>query len=273
MNLLQAFSIYGGGIGSGPTAPCPQCGPKIAHKLESGDTVKTKAPVIMFNLKTGNNVTLPPGTKATVLHVLPKVADNPQLVSINVKGHDPEYMKHDDLEFHKLGDKGQAPELKPVRPSKTILKFKTADGADVTWVRPHVENEKDTKTLKDIAQEPHSLKGGFELTQSLKGIQDRPGYVRVTKVYETTGMPFYLQKGRNAVLYVNTYSQKNKIKNVVIQEQNLGQYGNKSSGVLSFDYKNTAAAVGMLKSRYGVIQQMKRLPKAKFGADYGYVTS
>jgi hypothetical protein len=286
MNLAETINVLplleAGGVGSGPNAPCPSCGP---HKIEQGDTVKTKVPVKMFNNKTLEFKTFPPGTKAAVLNVLPKIGTGDQMVSVITKGHDPEHMKLDDVELHKkmhpdeLGKlpvwthkwsrNPQAPankaqDIKPVPKSQTILKFKTSDGANVTWVKPHDEAH-DTKTLKDIAGESHYLKGKFELTNSVQGLQDRPGLDRVTKQYDTSGMPAHLQQGSNASIEVNTYYKGNSIKNVVINERNTTGYSQKIRGVLSFDYKNTAAAVGMLKSRYGITQTMTRLSKAKFG--------
>ena len=213
-----------------------------------------------------------PGLKAVVVNVLPKVGDNPQMVKVNIlspgKKHEQDnfrYLKLTDVELNKLGSTEQVKDIKPVSKSKTMLKFKTSDGADVTIIKPHVEGEKEPKSLKELSMEPHYLKGNFEITESLKGMQDRPGYTRVSKIYDTSGMPNYLQKGSNATVYVNTYSKKGAIKNVVVQEQNTTTYSLKSKGVIEFDYKNAAAAVGMLRQRYGIKSGLTKLNKAKFG--------
>ena len=284
MNLAESinvFEILAGGQGSGPSAPCPQCGP---HAIDKGDIVKTKAEVKMYNGKTGNIDTLPPGTKMTVLNVLPKVGTGDQMVSVNTKSHDPEYMKLADVTLHKplhkplhqdeLGKlpvwthrwsrNPQAPankaqDIQPVPKGQVISKFKTADGANVTWVRPSTDQPKEEKTLKEISQESHNLKGKFELTDSVQGLD------HVTKIYETTGSPAHLQTGSNGTVYVHTYADGNKIRGVVIQEQNSTNYGMKTRGIMSFDYRNTAKAVGMLKSRYGIKTTLTRISKAKFG--------
>ena len=289
MNLAQVlntFEIVAGGQGSGPNAPCPQCGPHSGkgdkgHVIEEKDIVKLHTPDSLYNYKTGNVDKFGPGLKAVVVNVLPKVGDNPQMVKVNIlspgKKHEQDnfrYMKLTDVSLHKLGSTEQVKDIKPVSKSKTLLKFKTSDGADVTIVKPHTEGEHDPKSLKELSMTPHYLKGNFSITESLKGLQDRPGYTRVSKIYDTSGMPNYLQKGSNATVYVNTYSQKGAIKNVVVQEQNTTTYSQKSKGVIEFSYKTSgkpgwnmgaAAAVGMLRQRYGIKSGLGKLSKAKFG--------
>lgn len=264
MNIIATIDVFAGGPGSGCHGD--NCGrPAMEHKIEPGDKVKLKAPITVWNQKTGNNDTYHPGKVATVVNVLPKVFDADQMVSVQVhKNHDAEYMKMKHIELHKPGNTDQVEEIKPVRKGKTIAKFETKDGAQVTWVKPQDEPEHNIKSLMQQAEDPHRMKGSFALIDSMKGIQDRPGYIRVTKLYDTTGIPSHLQEGRNATLYVNTYSQKGAIKQVVIQEQNTTTYSQKSRGLLSFEYKNAAKAVGMLKERYGIKTTLVRLGKAKF---------
>jgi hypothetical protein len=279
MNLEQTISVLpileAGGSGSGPNAPCPQCGPHSGYKstkghdIEEKDIVRINKPDSLYNFKTGNIDKFESGKlKGVVVNVLPKIGDNPSMVRVNIlpptKKHEQDntrYFKISDVQLHKLGNTDQVKDIKPVSKGKVISKFKTADGATVTWVKPQAVGEKE---IKDPTKEQHYLKGKFEQTESTKGLQDRPGYVRVTKIYDTTGMPNYFQKGSNSTVYVNTYSQKGAIKNVVIQEQNTTTYGQKTR-FLSFSYKNAAAASGMLQSRYGITAKLKNLGKAKFG--------
>lgn len=279
MNLEQTICILpiieAGGTGSGPNAPCPQCGPhsgyvsKKGHAIEEKDIVRLNKPDSLYNFKTGNVDKFESGKlKAVVVNVLPKVGDNPQMVKVNIlspgKKHEQDnfrYVKMSDIELHKLGSTEQVKDIKPVSKGKVLTKFKTADGATVTWIKPFTEGEKE---VKDPTKEEHYLKGKFEQTESTKGLQDRPGYVRVTKIYDTTGYPSHFQKGSNATVYVNTYSRKGAIKNVVIQEQNTTTYAQKTR-FLSFNYKNAAAASGLLQSRYGITAKLKNLGKAKFG--------
>jgi len=262
MNLLQTIDVHAGGQGSGPNAPCPQCGPASgkAHELEPGDIVTLKSPIKVWNQKTGNNDTFPAGTKAKVVNILPKIGTADQMISVNVhKHHDAEYFKMKDVELHKVGNKEQVEDIKPVRKGMIIAKFKTADGADVTWVRSKEEKESSPKTLKEISQTPHSMKGEFNLFDKIPGKQDRPGYKRSTTVYDTTPLKPHMQQGKGAVLWVNTYSKKGAIKEVVVQEQNHTTYGTKTRGMLSFSYKNAAQAVGMLNTRYGIKTKLSRL--------------
>lgn len=279
MNLEQTIStlplLEAGGAGSGPNAPCPQCGPHSGytstkgHAVEEKDIVRINKPDTLYNFKTGNIDKFESGKlKGVVVNVLPKVGTNPQMVRVNIlpptKKHEQDntrYFKMSDVELHKLGNTDQVKDIKPVSKGKVLTKFKTADGATVTWIKPQAESEKGPR---DFTKEEHYLKGKFGQTESTKGLQDRPGYVRVTKIYETSSIPAYHQKGSNSVVYVNTYSQKGAIKNVVVQEQNITTYGQKTR-YLSFSYKNAAAASGMLKSRYGINAKLKNLGKAKFG--------
>ena len=144
MNLLQTIDVHAGGQGSGPNAPCPQCGPASgkAHELEEKDIVTLKTPQTLYNLKTGNVDKFGPGLKATIVNILPKIGTNPQMIKVMIhpptKRHERDYMvyvKKEDADLHKLGSKEQVEDIKPVRKGMIIAKFKTADGADVTWIR------------------------------------------------------------------------------------------------------------------------------------------
>jgi hypothetical protein len=264
MNIIQTIDVFAGGPGSGCHGD--NCGrPSLGHKIEPGDKVKLKAPITVWNQKTGNNDTYHPGKVATVVNVLPKVFDADQMVSVQVhKNHDPEYTKMDNIELHKPGNADQVEEIKPVRAGKIIIKFETSDGAQVTWVKPQDAPQHDIKSIMQMAEDKHSLKGQFALIDSMKGVQDRPGFARVTKLYDTSGMPSHLQQGKAATLYVNTYSRGGGIRQIVVQEQNTTTFSQKSKGMLEFDYKNAAAAVGMLKERYGIKTSLSRLSKGKF---------
>lgn len=268
MNGEHTLSIYGGGPGSGPNAPCPQCGP--SHKLEVKDIVKLKKGDSLYNFKTGNVDKFGPGLKAVVVNVLPKVGDNPQMLKVNIlspgKKHEQDnfrYVKMNDVDLHKLGDRLQVQNVKPVMKSKVLLKFKSKDGADVTWVRPHTDEEKDPETIKSMSQKEHYLKGEFDRLVTLKGIQDRPGYTRYSRIYETSVVPKHAQKGAGATVWVDAYTQKGKIKEVKISEQNYTTYAMKTRGIVVFSYKNAAEAVGMLNTRYGIKTTLARLRGVK----------
>lgn len=262
MNLVGTLNIYAGGEGSGPNAPCPQCGPH-KHGFEEKDIVKLKNPDTLYNFKTGNIDKFGSGLKAVVVNVLPKVGDNPQMVKVNImpptKKHEADqfrYFKADDLSLHKT--EAISPEVSKVRPSQTLLKFKTSDGADVTWVKPQLQKEQTVKSLDDLSRDKHYLYGKFgAISRFDKPMQDRPGYSRVSRLYDTTIQKAYLTKGTNAVVWVDVYKQKGKIKDVKINEQNYTTYGTKTRGTITFSYKNAAKAVGMLKARYGITQKLE----------------
>lgn len=261
MNIEQTIEVHAGGQGSGPNAPCPQCGPQgKSHEMEPGDFVKLKKEITVWNQKTGHNDKYPPGKVVTLVNILPKIGTADQMVSLQVhKNHDPEYFKMSDVEFHKVGNKEQVEDIKPVRPGMVLIKFKTWDGANVTWVRSKEEKEKSGKTLVEISKTPHGMKDKFNLLDKIPGKQDRPGFKRSTFVYDTTPLKPHMQQGRGAVVWVSSYSKKGAVKEVVVQEQNHTTYGVKTRGMLSFNYKNSAQAVGMLKTRYGIKVKLSEL--------------
>jgi len=279
MNLATTLNVHvqpvrtmnAGGQGSGPTAPCPQCGPHHSKNIEPGDLIRFNRAVTVQT--PWGDQTYKKDTAAYVLHVLPKIGNADQMLSVNVampgalhilEGY---HVKMDDVRLDKKGNPNIAPQAVSVaKKSETITKFKTTDGAQVTWVKRRDDPEPDVKTLKDISREEHYLKGKFAITDSVKGKQDRPGTTRITKIYDTSGMPAPYQQGSGATVWVNTYMQKGGIKNVVVQEQNYTTHAFKTRGLLTFDYKNAAQAVGMLKDRYGIKTSMKRLmvnPRSK----------
>lgn len=311
MNLLHTIAInysleidrriLAGGAGSGPNAPCPQCGPSHSDHSHSpspardpiskGDQVRTKTEVTMFNKKNGNIDKVPAGTVMHVLNVLPKVGHADQMVSVDAgKKYDAEYMKLSDVEMHKplkekfaLNPKGdfdnplfskpgfkpktdeeKDADIKPVRKSDTIIKFQTADGANVTWVKPHGEQSEYTpKTMQELSTTAHPQKGNFSQIDVVKGIQDRSGYARVTRMYDTSNLPAYHQTKSGASVWVDSYVRKGSIKEVKVHEQSYVKYGNKIRGGITFSYKNSAQAVGMLKSRYGITTTLDKLRRDK----------
>lgn len=268
MNLHQTIDVFAGGPGSGCNPDKGHCGRPVGskHEIEEGDQVKLKVPVVLYNMKTGNNDKNVMNQPARVEKILPKIGSNEQMIKVNViptyKHHEKDlhqFVKVSDVKLDKLGSVAQVTEVKPVPKSKVITKFKTADGADVTWVRPHVDHEEDVKSLKEIAESKHYMSGKFAQIDVVKGIQDKPGYKRVTRMYDTSNYPAPYQKGSGASVWVDAYTRKGKITNVRIAEQNYTTYGTKTRGVLTFNYKNAAAGVGMLKSRYGITTKLSRL--------------
>lgn len=272
MNILQVITIHAGGPGSGPNAPCPQCGPHGGKQIEKGDTVKMKPGAQVFNPNTGEKYHFAPGTKLRVVHVMPKIGNADQIVSVTTGKKDDDvrstaYAKMDDLVLHKSGivhlvspgpvanelpkwadptfKNPKAPgwkelDIQPVPKSQVQVKYKTADGANVTVVRPAEQKEKD---LRDLTKEEHRFKGQFERTNTIKS--EKEG-THTTRVYTTSSYPAHLQ-GAGATVWVHRYPDR-----VVIQEQNTAKHGYKITGITTFEYKNIGKAFGMMKSRYGI---------------------
>ena len=278
MNLASALLIYAGGQGSGPNAPCPQCGPHSKH-ASAGDTVVLKAPVIMYNQLSGDNVTVPSGTRATVVHVLPKVGTSDQMVSVNVKDHDPEHVPMHSLEVVQTRNEDDLPgwtkqytrnmhvpgnkflNITPVPKSQTIMHTTTADGAKVTWIKPKEESEPSPKSLKELSTTPHRLKGDFQLLNTVPAGQlNNPGLNRTVRVYDTKGLPTPYVQGKGSTVFVSALTNRGKISGITVKEQNYTTHG-ELLGTITFDYKNAAKAVGMLKSRYGISTSLNSLRK------------
>lgn len=251
-----AFTILAGGPGSGCRGP--HCG--RPHSIEPGDVVKLNKDVKFFNTKTSNFDLVKAGSKVVVVNVLHKVNED-HMISVKPKLSkygDAEYVKMSDVTLHRPGNTDQVEEIKPVPKSQVIVKTTTSDGADLTVVRPVEEQEKDPKTLADIAQEAHYLKGRFARLETVPGLQDRPGYKRVTRIYDVQGLPSHFHVGAGATVWVSKYTRGGKTKEIVIQEQNYTTYGIKTRGIMEWRYKNTGKALGMLKQRYGISYKLGR---------------
>src|SRR5579864_1636851 len=86
MNLastLDILDVHAGGQGSGPSAPCPQCGPHgDAKNVEKGDLVRFNHPVTVPT--EWGPQTYKKDTAAIVMNILPKVGDADQMLAVRV---------------------------------------------------------------------------------------------------------------------------------------------------------------------------------------------
>jgi hypothetical protein len=284
MNIIATIEIYAGGVGSGPNAPCPQCGP---HSFKEGDRVKFKENHKITSTG-GGKYQFKPDTVAKVISVMPKIGNASQMAGV-ISEHDQEegkfgnvgYVKVDDLILHEprhsespytspskvskgnlipsFDKQGKviAPDpnkvtLKPVPKSQVIMHTTTNDGASLTWIKSHETSEKD---LKDLSEKSHYLKGKFALVTSVPAY----GVVKenkTTRVYDTS-------KGQDvdkgSTVWISGSVKGGKITGVNVREQNYSKYGQIEHAAYNFQYKNAAAAIGMLKSRYGITTTLKRL--------------
>lgn len=285
-----AFEIFAGGPGSGPTSPCPQCGPHhgMLHTAEPGDIVKL-LPGGIVRHSMGPKQDVPPGHKFKIVNVMPKIGSNDQKVTITpVKGipkHlEKRYTYYADLHHLALVKKldpdalGKLPAftkpwfkditvpsvkkefgIKDVPMSKTIMKTTTNDGAKLTWVKPQVSQETTPKNLEEISREAHSLKGKFGLQSHTSTIPDIEGMNKYTKVYDTTKTPLESRSvSKGATVWVSPTTHGGKLKGISVREQNYTTHAQILS-TLSFNYKNAAKAVGMLKQRYGINTSLNKL--------------
>lgn len=263
MNVEQTINVYAGGPGSGCHGD--KCGRPRIHQIEEKDIVKLKKADSLWNTKTGNVDKFPPGLKAVVINVLPKVGSQDQLVKVTIqpptKKHEADamrYLKMEDVELHTPGVGNRTPKSAtfPVQSNQVIMKTVTSDGAKLTWVKPQNEPEKELQTLKDISKEASYYKGKFGLVDKVAGADGQ-----TTRIYDTTkNIPSSVlqREGGSAIskagvtVWVHRYSDK-----VVIQEQQYARYSQKTRGIMSFEYKNIGSAFGMLKNRYGISIPLK----------------
>lgn len=294
MNIEATIEIYAGGQGSGPNAPCPQCGPQGG--IKEGDRVKfTKDHKVTST--GGAKYQFQPDTVAKVISVMPKVGHGDQMVGVLSEKDQKEgkfgnvgYVKMNDLILHEprhsenpfstpgkiskgnyvpaFDKQGKvvAPDpnaitIKPVPASQTIMHTTTADGASLTWIKSPRHTEED---IKNISKEEHSLKGKFSLLSTVPaGELNNPGETRTTRVYDTTRTPLESRSvNKGATVWVSGITSKGKITGINIKEQQYGKHA-QIENTYDFKYKNAAAGIGMLKSRYGIVTSLKRLRGGK----------
>lgn len=289
MNIEATIELYAGGQGSGPTAPCPQCGP---HHINEGDRVTFKDDHTITSVG-GGKYKFKPGTTAKVVSVMPKIGNADQMASVLSDQDQKEgkygnvgYVKVSDLVLHearnvvspysqqtgKVNRKGDytpafdksgkvvAPDprsiqIKPVQKSQVLMHTTTNDGASLTWVKSPQTSEAEAKNL---SEQDHILKGKFKLLTAT-GVKDTDGQNRVTRVYDTTHTPLEsrsVEKG--TTVWISSKTSGGKITAITIREQNYAMHSQKTS-MAQFEYKNAAAAVGMLKTRYGINTSLKKL--------------
>jgi hypothetical protein len=249
MNLIEAISLSelkAGGPGSGCHGP--NCG---RPPLKEGDVVKIQKPVTVWNQKTGNNDKYPPGTKAIVLNVLPKIGTADQMLSIQVKKHhDPTYFTTDDVKLHKAAGPTTV-ETDPVPKSKIKQQFTSNDGAQVTIVKTQETRDYDPRTIKDLANQASRYKGQFDQIEKVDGADNQ-----TTRIYDTSKVPSTAWGREGAptaaprpgvTLWVHRYPD-----HVTVQEQSYLRWGTKAKGMIQWKYNNIGQAFGMLKKRYGI---------------------
>lgn len=265
MNLLEALTlselrIYAGGQGSGPNAPCPQCGPKHGNVgIKEGDVVKIKKPITVWNQKTGNNDTYHPGKKVIVLNVLPKVGHADQMISVQVhKHHDAEYMKMNDVELHK--SVGSTIEPEEVQKSKIKVQYISNDGAQVTVVKTNPETkEYDPLTLQEMAQRASSFKGSFDRLEKVGNLPKEVAEEYMPDRYEAHTSYIYdasKPNGTGTTVWVHRYPD-----HVTVQEQHYMKYGHIDRPLITWRYDNVEKARKMLSKRYSIKVGHKELKK------------
>lgn len=286
---LDSLIILAGGAGSGPNAPCPQCGP---HKFEEGDKVRLK-PGAKVTSQGGGKAEPVPNSVHRVINVLPAVGSAPQQVAVQSVEDQKEgkygnfgYANANDLILHeprqsyqpwtkpepgtlnknkfyepKLDKKGfvVAPEPRgpQIQKGQKLTETRTSDGAKLTVLRPKDSPE---TNVRNLSQEEHPAKGSFGLISKVDSDDS------TTRIYSTTVLPAHLQEGRETTVWVNSRVSEGRISGVTVREQNTTTHGQKTS-TYTFDYKvpqksfskGAAAAVGMLKERYGIKLSLKRL--------------
>lgn len=261
MNLLTALIIYAGGPGSGCNPKAGKCGRPSGSgsKPSEGDRVLLTKPVVMHESKygvtsIGTKHTMPVGTSARVINVVPKVGTNPEMVTIRVKKMHPVVVPTDSVFVHTYA----TTKIKPGEVSKryTKNKYTTPDGAKVTLI-------KDKKLPTDpepkkITQNQHRLKGRFkDITGALYQIGFKgpaKNFIKIFGEQNANSKVFFgrakgdTDKMRGVTVWVHRNLDQ---KTAQIVEITTGQYGHTETA-RKFNYKNLGSASGMLNRRYGI---------------------
>src|SRR5580692_6676461 len=159
-----------------------------------------------------------------------------------------------DKSGHVVAPDPHALSIKPVPKDQVLMHTTTNDGASLTYVKTPQTSDQDARKLSD---QEHSLKGKFSLLTGVGVKED--GANRTTRVYDTTRTPLESRSvAKGTTVYVSSKTSGGKIIGIDIREQNQGTHAQKVS-TATFSYKNAAAAIGMLKSRYGITTSLKRL--------------
>lgn len=152
--------------------------------IQKGDEVKTLKVTRAFDNNKLEFKNYKPGTTLTVMEVLPKVGNNPQLMSVQYPQGDMVHMSVDDARLHKtlegIQEKpawkirqeiGLAPDN--VRPGRIAQQTETSTGARYTQLKPVTEGRPtgSGNVFKNGQPNPdeHSLKGSFNVASGPKG--------------------------------------------------------------------------------------------------------
>lgn len=266
MNILTAIVIYAGGPGSGCNPKVGKCGrpSSSGSKPSQGDKVLLTKPVDMHYAKygvtsIGTKKTMPVGTSAKVINVVPKVGSNPEMLTIKVKKMHSVVVPTDSVFVHKYATEN----IKPADVSKRYVKnkYETADGAKVTLI-------KDKKLPTDpeprkVTQNEHKLKNRFkDITGALYQIGFKGPAKNFIKIFgepsSNSKVFFARAKGdTDAMRGTTVWVHRNlDAKTAQIVEITTGQYGHTETA-RKFNYKNLGSASGMLNRRYGIRFSLK----------------
>lgn len=266
MNLASTIRILAGGSGSGPTAPCPQCGPHgKTTQYREGDKVRILKPLRIYNDKTSNFKTIQPGKVGKVELVLPAIGHNSEMIKIKFgRNFTEEYVPTGDVEFHRIAGKPLDPgggkrqiKSKPLDEKDAQMKVKIPTGGRYGLVKPD-EGPRDSRGVTNFENRAHPMKGQYEEIDKVTGFSDtqaHPDQNLRTFIYEAKDA----DTGKGSVVWVHRYSddKTGKVKQTVIGEVNYKDSNFRYSAPKQFTYKNPALAFKTLRDRYGIQMKLK----------------
>lgn len=273
MNLASTLELYAGGPGSGPTAPCPQCGPHSGRqpKYQEGDWVRILRPtqalsavqkkgsqnlLVYPRARTGTRM---PGEIGKVVKVLPAVGHNQEMVQLTFgKKGETEFVPIKDVEFYKGAGKVMDPQIqsKPMSDRQAQRKADLPEGGRYGQAKP-LSDQRPTRNAPNYEGREHPLKGMLEPVDQVMGFsdnQDHPGQNLKSFIYQADK-----PDGGGSVVWVHRYSDEvsGKVSNTVIAEVNYTDNKFKYGTPKEFSYKNPVMAFKTLRDRYGIQMKMK----------------
>lgn len=219
------------------------------------------APVKDFSERTWERRQHEPGTIATVIAVLPKTGNNPEMLKIRVGRHGTEeYVTSNAVVMHRIAgrplDPGRGIRSRPVPEGRAITRARLPEGGRYAVVRP-TRGRQGSRGVPDYSKQEHALKGSFVKEQSVTGFSNivhHEGQNLRSFIYEAKRP----DEG-GTVVWVHRYSddKTGRVRSTVIGEVNYHGDKKRYGTPKEFTYNNPAKAFKTLRDRYGISMTMK----------------
>jgi hypothetical protein len=261
--------------------------------IQKGDEVKTLKTTKAFDNDKLEFKQFKPGTTLTVINVLPKVGNNPQLMVAQYPGRqgDMVHMPVTDVRLHRtLEGIQETPSwkireeiglTKGIRPGKIAQQIETPTGATYTKLKPELAGrpQGSGNIKKSGNSDEHSLKGKFSPARGPKGNELKEiftfdtrlksfgqGTARATvwDASKTPRTPDQAKHGTEGTTVIAWRDTKNKSGKVMEFDKDANGYIKQGSKPMQ-SFSNLGKMGGYLKQRYGVSMKLPGDSVAKKG--------